>query len=74
MNEDIKISLVKYITGQADETESAEMREWIRSNPENERYYFELYEAWHNSLYADRDLIDADLAYALFMEKTLWYN
>jgi transmembrane sensor len=70
MNEDLNISLVKYITGQADETESAEVREWIKLNPENETHYFELYEAWHNSLYADKDLIDVDGAYDKFLKKT----
>ena len=70
MNEDLKISLVKYITGQADETESAEVREWIKLNPQNEAHYFELYEAWHNSLYADKDLIDVERAYQQFLTKT----
>lgn len=69
MREDIKISLINYITGQADETESAEVREWIRSKPENEQYYFELYEAWHSSLYAERDIVDVESAYALFRAK-----
>ncbi len=70
MNEDLKISLVKYITGQADETESAEVREWIKLNPENEAHYFELYEAWHTSLYADKDLIDVEGAYQTFLKRT----
>ncbi|WP_207425279.1 FecR family protein [Pedobacter sp. SYSU D00535] len=67
MNEDIKITLTKYITGQADETEAAEVREWIRRSPENEEYYVSLYEAWHNSLAAEKALIDVDAAYEVFL-------
>ncbi|WP_256013000.1 FecR family protein [Desertivirga xinjiangensis] len=70
MNETVKNLLVKYITGQADETESAEVKEWIRSKPEHEKYYIELYEAWHNSFYANQDLIDVDQAYLSFLKKT----
>ena len=70
MDETFKNAIVKYITGQADETESAEVREWIKSKPEHEKYFFELYEAWHNSLFADQDLIDVDNAYLSFLKKT----
>ncbi|WP_207535231.1 FecR family protein [Desertivirga arenae] len=70
MNEDIKTTLVKYITGQADETESAEVREWIKSSSENQELYFQLYEAWHQSLEAQGS-IDVDAAYASFAEKNI---
>lgn len=69
MNEDIKNSLIKYITGQADETESAEVREWIKSKPENEENYFQFYEAWHNSLYANKEIFDVDGAYETFLNR-----
>ncbi|WP_207422509.1 FecR family protein [Desertivirga brevis] len=70
MNEDIKTTIVKYITGQADETESAEVREWIKSSPENEELYFQLYEAWHQSLEANHS-IDVEAAYSSFADKTI---
>ncbi|MEJ6981441.1 FecR family protein [Pedobacter sp. P351] len=69
MKEDIKNSLIKYITGQADETESAEVREWIKSTPGNEENYFQLYEAWHNSLYANKEIFDVDDAYETFLHR-----
>lgn len=70
MSEDIKLTLVKYISGQADETEAAEIREWIRSSPGNEELFFQLYEAWHSSL-ATENSVDADAAFALFAAKTI---
>lgn len=69
MNQDIKTLLVKYISGQADETESAVAREWIKSDRENEACYFEVYESWHAALYARKDVIDVDSAYQDFLEK-----
>ena len=70
MNEDIKTTLVKYITGQADETESAEIKQWIKSSPENEELYFQLYEAWHQSLEANNS-IDVDAAYSSFADNVI---
>jgi len=71
MNEDIKISIVKYITGQASEAESFEVKEWIKSSPENEAYYIQLYETWHNSLYINKDSVDVDKAFNTFYRKNI---
>lgn len=66
MNEDHKILLVKYITGQADESECSEIKRWIKACAENEAYYIEMYEAWHASLLAS-DAINVNEAYNKFI-------
>jgi len=50
-NEEIKPLLVKYITGEADQTDLEQVKEWINAHPENEQYFAQLYETWHNMLY-----------------------
>ncbi len=69
MNSDIKLLVVKYITGQASEEEADWLRAWIKESPENEAYFAELYETWHNALIS-RHQIDTDKAYSEFLDRT----
>lgn len=66
----MEILVAKYITGQADEQETVLVKEWISKSKENEDYYIQLYETWHDMLNAEPGLIDADHAYQLFLERT----
>jgi transmembrane sensor len=68
-SDDIKYLLVKYITSQATVEEAMEVKLWIKMHPENEQYFIELYEAWHNALCARPDVVDDDKAYNLFVNK-----
>lgn len=70
MNNEIKDLVVKYIVGQADHDEIAAVKQWISMSKDNEDYYAELYEAWHDSLHAEPHLIDAQQAYRSFLRKT----
>jgi transmembrane sensor len=68
---DIRILLVKYIADQTTDEENILVRNWLYAHPENEQFFAELYEAWHNSLSInDNEAIDTDKAYALFVKKT----
>ena len=69
MDSEIKILLVKYISGQASAEEAKWLKAWIKETPANEEYYIELYEAWHNALIIKHE-IDTDKAYADFTERT----
>jgi transmembrane sensor len=68
-NEEIKILLVKYITGEADESEIYAVKHWISQHPENEQYFIQLYETWQNMLLLKPDLIDEKQAYKMFLAK-----
>ena len=68
-SDDIKYLLVKHITNQATEKEAEEVKEWMQLHPENEQYFIELYEAWHNVLYSRQDIINDDVAYDKFVKK-----
>jgi transmembrane sensor len=68
-DEEIKMLLVKYITRQANDEEIAFIKQWVSAHPENEQYFAQLYEAWQNSLLLEHDIIDADNAYQLFVNK-----
>lgn len=70
MNNEIKDLVVKYIAGQANHDEIAAVKQWISMSKENESYYIELYDTWHNSLHAEPDLVDAQQAYHLFLQNT----
>jgi transmembrane sensor len=50
-NEEVKLLLVKYITGEATTQELEQVKQWISAHPENEQYFVQLYETWHNMLY-----------------------
>ncbi|MGZ3873849.1 MAG: FecR family protein [Mucilaginibacter sp.] len=65
-NEEIKPVLVKYITGEADEIEILQVKDWISAHPENEQYFAQLYETWHNMLYLQPAIINKDNAYQQF--------
>lgn len=69
MNSDIKLLVVKYITGQASEKEADWVRAWIKESPANEAYFAELYETWHNALISGHQ-IDTDKAYSEFLDRT----
>jgi len=69
-NDDIKLLLTRYITGELTETEHREVKHWIGLHPENELYFIELYEAWQNMLYLKPETIDEEKAYQLFLRKT----
>lgn len=70
MNNDIKTIAAKYIAGQADDKEIAMVKQWIAMSKDNEEYYVQLYEVWHDTLSAETNLIDSERAYQLFIEKT----
>ncbi len=67
MNENDKILLVKYITRQADEEETALAKYLINSSKVHEAFYTQYYETWQKSLYYDIAKIDADKAYSNFL-------
>jgi transmembrane sensor len=69
-NDDIKLSLVRYITNQASEAEAKEVKHWMNLHPENALYFIELYEAWQNMLLVKPEVIDEEKAYQLFLSKT----
>lgn len=69
MNSQIKILAVKYISGQTSEEEAEWFKAWIKESPQNEKYYIDLYETWHNSLIAKPE-INIDKAYADFLART----
>jgi len=68
-NDDIKLLLVRYITKQANDAETNEVKRWISLHPENEQYFVELYEAWQKMLYIKAENIDEEKAYQLFLTK-----
>ncbi|MES2266663.1 MAG: FecR family protein [Bacteroidota bacterium] len=70
-NEEIITLLVKYITGETTEKETVLVKNWVKAHPENEQFFAELYETWHNSLSINADeVIDTDKAYELFIKRT----
>lgn len=68
-NDEIKLLLVRYITGQADEAETLQVKTWLSLHPENEQYFIELYELWQNMLYTRRGVVDDELAYRNFVDR-----
>lgn len=66
-NDEIKLLLVKYITREADEQETDQVREWVKAHPENEQYFAQLYEAWQNMMYLKPEIIDEEKAYQKFL-------
>jgi ferric-dicitrate binding protein FerR (iron transport regulator) len=65
----MKILTAKYIAGQASEQEIALVKEWISASKENEEFYIQLYETWHDMLNAEPGTIDTEKAYRLFLQK-----
>lgn len=68
--EDIKMLLVKYITGQATIDEIILIKRWLNAHPENEQYFAQLYDAWQSTLVLTPNIVDTDKAYQLFVDKT----
>jgi len=68
-NNDIKLLLVRYITGEVGEEEIKKVKHWISLHPKNELYFIELYEVWQNMLYLKPETIDEEKAFALFLKK-----
>lgn len=68
-NDEIKLLLVRYITGQADEEETQQVKAWLSLHPENEQYFIELYELWQNMLYTRLGVVDDELAYRNFVDR-----
>lgn len=68
MNENDKILIVKYITGQSSEEETAMVKYLIGSSKVHEDFYVQYYETWQKSLHYDLDRIDTDKAYLNFLE------
>ncbi|RFZ94008.1 FecR family protein [Mucilaginibacter conchicola] len=64
---DIESLLIRYILKEATEAEANQVRRWIQAHPENEQYFVQLYEAWHQALPSGTDAIDTDKAYADFI-------
>jgi transmembrane sensor len=62
-NEEVKLLLVKYITGEATTQELEQVKQWISAHPENEQYFVQLYETWHNMLYLQPAVVNKDNAY-----------
>jgi len=50
-NNDITYLLVRYITHAVNAAEITQIKEWINAHPENEQYFAQLYETWHDMLY-----------------------
>lgn len=69
-SEEIKYLLVRYITNQATDAETQEVKHWIGLHPENELYFIELYDAWQNMLYLKPDAIDEERAFEILKLKT----
>jgi putative ABC transport system permease protein len=53
-NSKIVFLLVKFITREANTDEVTEVKNWISAHPENEQYFVQLYETWHDMLYLDK--------------------
>ncbi|WP_183562051.1 FecR family protein [Mucilaginibacter sp. SP1R1] len=70
-NDEIKLLLVKYITREADENETALVKDWINAHPENEQYFAQLYETWQNMLYLNPAVINEDKAFDKFSAATI---
>lgn len=70
-NEEIKLLLVKYITREADEKETAQVREWVSAHPENEQYFAQLYETWQNMLYLQPGVVNEEKAFDKFALATI---
>jgi len=68
--DDIQSLLVKYISNEASPAESDMVRTWINLHPENELYFIELNNAWHEALAAKINGIDEEAAYEQFKAKT----
>ena len=62
-NEEVKLLLVKYITGEATLQELEQVKQWISAHPENEQYFVQLYDTWHNMLYLQPAVVNKDNAY-----------
>ncbi|WP_413670427.1 FecR family protein [Mucilaginibacter sp. Mucisp86] len=62
-NEEVKLLLVKYITGEATAQELEQVKQWISAHPENEQYFAQLYETWHNMLYLQPAVVNKENAY-----------
>jgi ferric-dicitrate binding protein FerR (iron transport regulator) len=67
-NEEVKLLLVKYITGEATPQELEQVKQWISAHPENEQYFAQLYETWHNMLYLQPKVVNKEDAYDKFNE------
>lgn len=50
-NDEITLLLVRYITCEVNAAEIMQIKEWINAHPENEQYFAQLYETWHDMLY-----------------------
>lgn len=70
-NEEIKLLLVKYITREADENETDQVRDWINAHPENEQYFAQLYETWQNMLYLNPEVVDQEKAFNKFSSSVI---
>ncbi|MES3017714.1 MAG: FecR family protein [Bacteroidota bacterium] len=67
MDENDKILIVKYITGQATDEEVAMVKYLISSSSAHEDFYVQYYETWQKSLHYDLDAISPDEAYKSFL-------
>lgn len=67
MNEHDKILIVKYITRQANQEETAMAKYLINSSKAHEAFYAAYYETWQKSLYYNIESIDANKAYSNFL-------
>src|ERR1700754_3014229 len=62
--------LVKYITGEANANEIAQVEAWIKASGENLRHYEHFKQIWEESLnLADEKAVDEDLAWARFKQR-----
>lgn len=66
-NEEIKPLLVKYIAGEADQADIELVKEWINAHPENEQYFAQLYETWHNMLFLQPKVKNNEAAFQQFL-------
>ena len=64
--DDIQVLIVKHISNEASQAEVDMVKEWINLHPENELYFIELNNAWHESLALKINGIDEEAAYEQF--------
>ena len=64
MEEQIHSLLIKYVTGNADEAEQLQVRQWINEREDNLDYFISLKATWQDALHhPGEQVVDADKAF-----------
>lgn len=69
MKEIDQILIVKYVTRQANDEETALAKHLIRTSKIHEEFYIQVYESWQKSLHYKIGYIDSEKAFAEFMKE-----